>query len=182
DIGLFVRDQQHHIDGAPDLLRIASHLGTVLFQDGALSLEHSGPTPNVPVVGMLCRYTECDALASSADHQFRIRFLHGFGIERSVEHGSISPVKITAMLRPERPDHLARLIQPLEPLAPGVEGNSVGLVLVLLPTGAESKQEPSTRNDIDLRGHLRHYCRMSIGIAENNRADSYSRDESCERG
>src|SRR5262249_12404434 len=64
DLDLAVGDQQGHVRGALEALRIAAERGAVLVEDLALAPEDSGPAPAVPVIGVLGDDLERDALAA----------------------------------------------------------------------------------------------------------------------
>src|SRR6266511_3862419 len=101
-----------------------------------------------------------------------VRCLDGLGIERGVGELVITPFESGAAFGPQRPDHLTGLVQPLEPLAQCGEGNTVGLVLVPLPAGAEPEAEAAAGDDVDLRGHLRDHRRMAIRVPQHDGADA----------
>src|SRR5262245_25833389 len=179
-LALAVGDQQGHVRGALEALGIAAQRGAVLVEDLAFAPEDPGPAPAVPVVGVLGDDLEGDTLAAPADHQLGVGGLDRFGIEGGVGELVVAPLERRAPFLPQRADHLAGLVQPLESLAHRVEGNAVRLVLVLLPARAQSEEEPPAGDDIDLRGHLGDDRRMAIGITENDRAYAESRHQSCQ--
>src|SRR6058998_174136 len=171
DFDLVVGDQQRHVRRALEALGVSAERGAVIVEDLALSREDPRPAPAVPVVGVLGDDLERDALAAAADHQLGVRGLHRLGVEGGVGELVVAHLERGAPLLPQRPDHVAGLIEPLEPLAHRVEGNAVRLVLVLLPSRAQAEQEPSAGDDVDLRGHLGDQGRMAIGVAEDDRSD-----------
>src|SRR5213594_497117 len=172
DLVLPVGDEQRHVDRAPDGLRVATDCGAVLVEDLPFPRRDTRAAPDVPVVGVLGDDTQGDALSPSADHQFGVRRLDGLGIERGVGELVITPFESGAAFGPQRPDHLTGLVQPLQPLAQCVEGNSVSLVLVLLPARAEPEEEAAAGDDVDLRGHLRDHRRMAIRVPQHDGADA----------
>ena len=153
----------------------------MLGEDRALAREHLGSAPDVPVVRALGHDAQRDLLAAAADHQLGMRLLHRLGIERRVGELVVAALEGGAALRPQRRDDLARLVQPLQPLAQGIERNAVRLVLVLLPAGAEAEQQPPARDDVDLRGHLGHDGRVAVGVAEHDRAHAHARHQRGQR-
>src|SRR3989441_310951 len=172
DLVLSVGDEQRHVDRALDGLRVATDRGAVLVEDLSFSRRDARTAPDVPVIRVLGDDTQGDALAPAADHQLGVRRLDGLGIERGVGELVVAPLEGGAPLGPQRPDHLTGLVQALEPLAQRVEGDAVGLVLVLLPARAEAQQEAAAGNDVDLRGHLRHHRRMAIRVTQHDGADA----------
>src|SRR5947208_2193880 len=105
----------------------------------------------------------------------------GLEMERGVGELVVVSLERRALLGPQRAHHLARLVEPLEPLAHRVERDPVRLVLVLLPAGAEPQQEPTARDDVDLRGHLRDERGVAIRVAEHDGPDAHSRHQRPQR-
>jgi hypothetical protein len=95
------------------------------------------------------------ALAAAADHQGWMRRLHGLGLKGCVRELIVAALEGTAALRPQRANDLARLIQPLQPLAHGGKRDAIGLMLALVPAGAEAQDEPAPGDDVDLCRRLR---------------------------
>src|SRR5215471_16067137 len=142
DLDLVVGDQQRHVRGALEALGIAAECSAVLVEDLALAPEDAGPAPAVPVIGVLGDDLQGDTLAAPADHQLGMGGLDRFGIEGGVGELIETPIERRSPLLPQRADHVAGLVQSLEPLAHGVEGNAVRVVLVLLPARAQPEEEP----------------------------------------
>jgi len=166
-------------------LGIAPDLRAVLVEDSPLVGERLRPTPHVPVIGVLGRDAERDLLAPAADHQLGVRLLHRLGHQRRVVETIEAALVIRARLGPERLQHPARLVQPLEPLAGGVEVHPVGAVLVLLPARAHAADEAAARDDVDVGRHLGEEGRMPVGVAAHDGADPQplgARGERGERG
>src|SRR2546422_11087636 len=72
DVLFLVGDEQRHVGGAPEGLRITADSGAVLVEDLALPSQDAGPAPAVPVVGVLGHDAQRDALAAAADHQLGV--------------------------------------------------------------------------------------------------------------
>src|SRR2546427_11043093 len=70
DLGLFVGNEQSHIDGTTDGLAVASRLGAVFFQNGGLPGEHFRSRPHIPMVGLPGDNAKRDTFAAASDHQF----------------------------------------------------------------------------------------------------------------
>src|SRR5207253_4945394 len=166
-----------HVRRALEALGVAAERSAVIVEDLALAREDSRAAPAVPVVGVLRDDPEGGALAAAADHELGVGRLDGLRVERGVGELVVTPLERGAALLPQRPDHLTSLVQALEPLAHRVEGNAVGLVLVLLPSRALAQEKPSARNDVDLRSHLGDHGRVAVGVAENDRSDPEPRHQ-----
>src|SRR5262245_6717498 len=107
-----------------------------------------------------------------------MRLLHRLRLQWSIGEPVVASVKIAAMLRPQGPDYHACFVQAIQPLPHCVERDTIRLMLILLPTGAEPEHEAAAGNNIDLGSHLRDDCRVSIRIAKNDRAHAHSRYQS----
>src|SRR5438094_6443894 len=181
DVLFLVGDEQRHVGRAPERLRVTADGGAVLVEDLSLPPQDTGTAPAVPMVGVLGHDAQGDALPAAADHQLGVRRLHGLGIERGVGELVVVSLERCTLLGPQRAHHLARFVEPLEPLAHRVERDPVRLVLVLLPAGAEPQQEPTARDDVDLRGHLRDERGVAIRVAQHDGADAHARHQRRQR-
>src|SRR5437899_1326295 len=164
-LGAVVADQQRHVGRAGDGFRVAPGGAAVSVEDGALARERLGPAPDVPVIGVTRGDLERDLLAAAADHQLGVRTLHGLRRERRVAELVVAPLEGDLVLRPQRLEHLAGLVEAREALGHRVEGKAVRLVLVLLPRGADAADEAAARDDVHLRGHLREHRGVPVGVA-----------------
>ena len=108
-----------------------------------LCLQYLRPAPHIPVIGMPGHNAQRDALASSTNHQFGMWFLHRLRIERRIGKLVVAAIEVTSAAGPERPDHFARLIQPLQAFAHRVKRQAVSFVFVLLPARSEAEQQPT---------------------------------------
>src|SRR6266436_4788483 len=143
DLGAVLGEERHHDGRAQDGLGIAPDLRAVAVQDLALLRQRLGAAPDVPVVGPARDDLERDLLTAAADHQLGARLLHRLGHERRVVELVVLALEGRAVLGPEHVQHLAGLVEALEPLAHRVERDAVGRVLVFLPAGADAADEPA---------------------------------------
>src|SRR5207302_5244956 len=140
--------------------------------------------PHIPMIGMSRDNPKRDPFASASDHQFGVRFLNRLRIQRRIRKLIIASVERTAILRPERTNDLAGLVEALQSFAGAIERKTVGFMFVALPSCPETEQKPSAGNNIELSGHFCHDRRMTIRIAEHDSADSNSghRRRKCGEG
>ena len=108
--------------------------------------------------------------AVAADDDRRAGLLHGLGQARGVldlvvAAGEREP--LADRVRPQPGDDGELLLQALEALAEGREGDGVGLVLGLVPARAEAELDPAAAHLVDLR----HGDREGTGVAERGRRD-----------
>src|SRR5262249_8469473 len=130
--------------------------GAVLMQDGDLALELiDRAAAEVPNIGMLRHYAQGQLLAAAADHEGRVGLLDRLRLAARLLELVVAPVEVGQMLGPEHLCQLARLTQPSDALARLVEWDAHAAMLVLVPACADPKIQPSVRDDVHRRGHVR---------------------------
>src|SRR5262249_37014854 len=109
-------DQQRHIRRTDDRARIAARSAGVLVENRALAGERLGAAPDVPVIGVARGDLQRDTLTAAADHQLGIGSLHGLRGQWRIAQLIEASFEGRLVLRPQRLEHLARLVETRESL------------------------------------------------------------------
>src|SRR6266545_3736651 len=181
DLRAVFTEHRYHDGRAQDSLGIAPDGRAVLVEDLPLLRENVRAAPDVPVVGPARDDLERHLFAAAADHELGARLLDRLRHERRVVELVVLALEGRALLGPEHVQDLAGFIQTLEPLAHRIERQAVGLVLVLLPAGANAADEPATRDDVYVGRHLGQHRGMAVGIARDDRPDPHPLGERGQR-
>lgn len=97
----------------------------------------------VPVVGVFRGNSERPLLSAASDQEGRSRALEWLRLATRALEPIVLAVKRRRLLREERVDDLAGLVELIEALLPGEEFDAVGARFLLVPTGASSSALPS---------------------------------------
>ena len=84
-------------------------------------------------------------------------------------------------VRPRAQDHLQLLLEDVHPLARRREGEPVGLVLALVPTGAEPELHPAVRDVVGGDDRLGQHRRVAEGRGRDERPQAQRRRHGAER-
>src|SRR2546426_773386 len=124
-----------------------------------VSFVRDGGPPPVPLVRERRRDAGRSLPAAPADEQRKMR-LHGNRLTRRVDDRVVLAFEGRAFVVEQRAHDRARLLEAIEP-GTGVEQlDAVRLVLVHLPSGAETEHHPTVADVVDARGDLRQYRGM----------------------
>ena len=123
--------------------------------------------PDVPLVGLPGDDPGHDLLPRAADQQ-RHR-PDRLGLHAGVPQLVVLAVEGRDPLVAERPDDLARLLEPAQPRTRGEQVDAVLGVLVLLPPGAEAEDEAAVADDVDGGGLVGQDGGVAVEVAGHQR-------------
>ncbi len=129
-----------------------------------------GRRPRVPLVAVLRGDPHRALLAAPAHEQLHVLASRVHG--RIVDH-VVGPLEREPRLREQSLHDLHGFLEPVEPLLHRRQLDAVGLMLVLLPAGAETEKHASAAHVVDGRDLVRKDRRMPVGVAEHERPDSH---------
>jgi hypothetical protein len=150
EVGFRVEQSAVRGMGPGDLGEVAPDPLAVPAQD--LRLVDEGIETDLPVrsVGPPRRDRERHPLAAAADPDLR-EPLEGLRVAVRTVEMQVAAVEGDGLLRPESSDHLHRLLEDAQPVARREELVPVGLVLTLVPSGAEAEDQATGRHDVEGR-------------------------------
>jgi hypothetical protein len=120
--------------------------------------------------------------AHAADQDRRMRTLHRLRHEWRVLRLVVLAVERGRVLGEELRHHLDGLDEAVRAAAGRVEGDAVGLVLLLEPAGAHAEDHAPAAHVVDGRGHLRDDDREAVRVARHEDADTDALRARRERG
>ena len=100
-----------------------------------------------------------------------MRLLDGLGRKRRLYEVVVGAGEARVVFRPQLGDDGERFPETLRALLGAVEGNAVGVMLELLPAGANAEVEPAAAHVIDGRRHLRQHRGIPVGVAGDEDAE-----------
>ena len=103
----------------------------------------------MPGIGLPGDDRQHQLLAAGANPDGRVRSLHRFRVITRARQLIMPARKTGAVLCHQQPDDLRAFLQPLGPLLERREGNPQGLVLGLVPGGAQAELQPSPGDVVD---------------------------------
>ena len=151
---------------AGDRVEVAAEAVAVLAQDRRLVDELLEPDLPVRRVGMLGRDAERHALAATADPDLG-ELLDRLRIAVRAIEVDVCAGKRDRLLGPQSLHRVEGLVERSEAITGRRELVAVGAVLALVPAGAQAKDQPSARDNIDLRRFLREQAGVSIRRARD---------------
>ena len=107
---------------------------------------------------------KCAFGTSATDTDWRMRPLNWLWLAISIRKREVLATEVRDFVRKERDDHFERFIEHVETFGEcGAKAYAVGVGLFIIPTSAKTKFEPTIRNHVDSRSHIRHHRRVPIG-------------------
>src|SRR5258706_11407321 len=158
---------------AVDALVIASDGRAVFFEHGELLLDGLQIAVDITGIAILRDQFERHFLATAANQQGDMRFLHTFGLVDGTAYLVKVAFKDRFFLGPHSQNHLHRFAQAAQAVRSIGIIIAVGAVFVLEPTGAYAEIEPPVREHIDCAGHLREQGRVTIPVARDRLTNAH---------
>ena len=104
---------------------------------------------------------KCAFGTSATDTDWRMRPLNWLWLAISIRKREVLATEVRDFVRKERDDHFERFIEHVETFGEcGAKAYAVGVGLFIIPTSAKTKFEPTIRNHVDSRSHIRHHRRV----------------------
>jgi hypothetical protein len=154
----------------------------LLFEDADLVAEEVRVAPDVPFISVLGSEPVGDLFAIAADEDRGVGSLYWLRCQRGVGELVEFPIEVSSLVLEEGADHRDGLFEAAKAAAYGVEGDAVGLVLVLLPSRANAEDEAAAADVVDLRGHLGEDGGVAVSVAGDHGAEADARHGGGESG
>src|SRR6202521_1192813 len=159
------------LDRFQDRVIVASDRLAVLPQHVQLVANGWNVSIEIAGVAVLGHELQGHLLAAAADPDWRMGLLHRLRLVDRTAHVVVAAVELGVVLRPHRLDDLQRFAQHSQPLRRLRVFIPVGLVLVLIPTGAYPEDQAPMAHDVDTARHLRQQRGRPVAVASDHLAE-----------
>jgi hypothetical protein len=155
----------------------------VFVEDLAFACELVDRTARV--VPVLCEpghRSQRAPFAAAPDDDGRMWALHRLGLTTRLLQPVVLTLEVGRGVREQADDHLAGLVEHVEPLLERRQFDAVGVTLLLVPPGADPELEAAVGDDVECGRHVGQHRRVAVHVARHQHADAQTRRGLRQRG